>query len=541
MTVTMLAILATASFVFLVGHTYISFTKALPKSGGEYVEGIVGQPFYINPLLSQTSEADSDLTQLVYSGLFTYDSNSNIVEDLAAGHELSEDKRVYTVKIKDNLKWHDGTPLTAADIVFTMNILQDPAYKSPLRQNWLGVDVSQSDDKTVVFTLKNPYAGFLDYLTVGIMPKHVWENIAPEKFALADYNLRPIGSGPYMFVDFQKDSAGTILTYKLSAFKSYHRAEPFISKVTFNFYGDDDAMITAYNKKEIMGISSIAPEKVAQIKSSKTMQLKELIIPRYFAVFFNQSKSVSLADDTVRKALELSVNRKEIIETVRHGKGTEVFSPIFPQMDGYKAPAEDMLFNVDKANQMLEDAGWKKGEDGIREKSGTRLSFELYSTDWPELSQNAEILKRQWANVGADVSVKVLTVSDLQQNYIRERNYDSILFGQAISFNPDLYSFWHSSQKKDSGLNLSLFDNKELDGLLESVRQENDVNARREKFQQLQDIMYQENPAVFLYSPNYLYLTNTSVQGIDAKNINAPSQRFANIHTWYIKTKRVFK
>ena len=402
LTVTMLVIITAASFVFWVGYAYISFTNALPKTGGEYVEGIVGQPFYINPLLSQTSEADSDLSQLIYSGLFTYDSNGNVTEDLAQGYEISEDKRIYTVRLKDDLRWHDGKPLTASDVVFTMNVLQDPQYKSPLRQNWLGVDVSQSDDKTIVFSLKNPYAGFIEYLTVGVIPKHVWENIAPEKFALADYNLRPIGSGPYAFVDFQKDASGTILTYKLSAFKSYHRGEPFISKITFNFYGDDDAMITAFNKKEIMGISSISPEKISQIKSTKTMQLKELVIPRYFAVFFNQSKSISLADDTVRKALELSVNRDEIINNVRHGKGGQVYSPIFKQMDGYKKPGDDMAYNIDKANQILEEAGWKKGEDGFRSKDGTKLAFELYSTDWPELSQNAELLKKQWQAVGAD-------------------------------------------------------------------------------------------------------------------------------------------
>lgn len=539
--VALLLIVMVFSFGFWIWHIYTSMTNAVPKKGGEYVEGIVGQPLYINPLLSQTSVADSDLSQLMYDSLFTYDAKGAITPDLAESYEVSEDQKTYTVHLRSGVLWHDGKPLTAEDVVFTMNIVQDPAYKSPLRQNWQGVEVQQVDENTVAFVLKNPYFGFLDNLTTGILPKHIWENIAPEKFALAEYNLHPIGSGPYMFSDFQKDATGNILTYKLVAFKSYHDGEPFISKFTFNFYPDDDSMIEAYNKKEIMGISSISPEKMEMIKTKKSMNLHEFVIPRYFALFMNQSKSAALADDTVRKALSLGTDRKEIIDTVLHGKGMPLYSPIFPQMDGYKESADAQVFDVEKANQLLEDKGWKKSDDGIRAKNDTRLAFELVSTDWPELSQNAQILKTQWEKVGADVSVKVLTVSDLQQNYIRTREYDSMLFGQAISFNPDLYSFWHSSQKRDPGLNLALLDNKDVDKLLEDIRQESNPGARAEKYAQLQDLFYQENPAIFLYSPNYLYPLNAAVKGIAAENINLPSQRFIEVNKWYIKTKRVFK
>lgn len=507
--------------------------------GGQYIEGIVGQPLYINPLLSQTSEADSDLTQLIFSGLFKYDKDGNVIPDLVESYELSEDQKLYTLKLKSNVLWHDGEKLDASDVYFTYNILQDPAYKSPLRQGLQGVVVSALDDQTLTFELKSPYVGFLDNLTAGILPKHIWENITPEKFALAEYNLHPIGSGAYAFSDFQKDSSGNILTFILAANKNFYDGSPYISKMTFNFYPDDSALIQAYNKKEVMGMGSIPPENVKDIKNVKSTNLHELIIPRYFSVFLNQTKSVVLANDEVRQALNISVDRNQIIDTLLHGEGVPLSSPFFPQMKGYDSSYQAQL-NIEEANKKLEEAGWKMDGD-IRKKGDVKLTFELVTTDWPELNQTANLLKEQWAKIGAQVEVKVLSVSDLQQNYIKNREYDSLLFGQAISFNPDLYSFWHSSQKKEPGLNLSLFDNKDADGILENVRQQIDENARAEDLKKFQSILAEEVPAIFLYGRYYLFPTSTSLQGVEVKNINNPQQRFVDVNKWYVKTSRILK
>lgn len=538
--VTLLIMIIGASFAFWVNSFYLNFTKAVPKTGGEYVEGIVGQPLYINPLISQTSEADSDLAQLIYGGLFKYDKDGNIVPDLAESYLISDDQREYAVSLKKDILWHDGQQLNAQDVFFTYNILLDSAYKSPLRQNLQGVDISLADDYKIIFTLKNPYVGFLENLTVGILPKHIWENIAPEKFALAEYNLHPIGSGPYVFSDMQKDATGNILTLKLASFKKYHDGAPYISNITFNFYPDDDSLISAYNKKEVMGMGSIPPQNIKDIKNIKSTNIHELVMPRYFSVFFNQTKNVALAGDEVRKALNLSVNRKQLVDNILYGKGVALVSPFFPKMEGYEDKSTEI--DIDGAKKILDDAGWVLDEnEKVRKKNGDKLEFELVTADWSELVQTAELLKEQWSEIGAKVNIKVLAVSDLQQNYIRTREYDSLLFGQAISFNPDLYSFWHSSQKRDPGLNLSLFDNKDADGLLESVRQETDQEKRIESYRQFQNLLSQEVPAVFLYGRYFLYPANTSVQGIDAENINNPQQRFVDVSKWYVKTKRILK
>jgi len=528
------------SLIFWLSSLYIGFTKPIPKSGGEYVEGVVGQPLYINPLLSQTSEADSDLVQFIYSGLFKYDSKGELKNDLAEGYEVSEDQKTYTVHLRKNLFWHDGQPLTANDVLFTISVLQDPAYKSPLRQNWQEVDVAQVDDYTLDFNIRNPYFGFLSNLTVGILPKHIWGNIAPEKFSLADYNLKPIGSGPYKFVDFQKSSSGEILSYNLKAFDKYSEGEAYISRIVFNFYPDEDTMIAAYNKKEIKGMQTIDPEKIDSIKNKKSTKINELFYPRYFSVFFNQSKSVPLANNNVRKALAQAVNRKEIIDQILKGRGVQIFSPFLETMDENNSDVDKREFDLGKAKEILDDAGWKmKDGETVREKNGTKLQFKIYTADYSALVETANILVKQWKEIGVDASVEALSVTDLQQNYIRPREYEALLFGQVTSFDPDLYSYWHSSQKADPGLNLGMLDNKDADALLRDIRQELDEEKRAEKYKEFQKILSEEVPAVFLYSPYYLYPVSSDVKGIDVKNINFPYWRFADVNKWYINTSRV--
>lgn len=540
----LLVLIICGSLIFWMGSIFVSLTKPVPKEGGRYSEGIIGQPAYINPLLSQTSEADADLTQLIYSGLFNYNSKGEIVGDLAERYETSEDKKIYTVYLRKNAKWHDGQTVDASDVYFTISILKDQAYKSPLRFNWQGVGIQQIDDYTLEFSLTRPYFGFLDNLTVGILPKHIWENITPEKFTLTDYNLHPIGSGPYSFFDFQKDANGNILTYELHAFSDYYKGRANISTVTLDFYFDEnsDVIVDDYNKKEIMGMSSIVPEKISLLKSWKTTDLHEVNLPRYFVVLFNQKKNVSLADDKVREALAYATDRNEIIEKVQKGKGVAVFSPFLPNMEEFSADIEKRELDLGKANSILEEAGWIKGADGVRVKGGTALEFTLYTTDWPKLAQTADLLRDQWEKAGARVTVNVLSVSDLTQNHIRPREYDALLIGQNyFSFNPDPYEFWHSGEKDDGGKNIAKFENEEADKLLSEARENLEKKERVEKYRKFQEIIAKEVPAIFLYSPSHIYPVSKKVKGIDIENLNSPAHRFSNINNWYIKTKRVRK
>jgi len=521
--------------------TYLSKTQVVPKSGGEYVEGIVGQPQHINPVISQSNNTDEDLSQLIYSSLFKYDDKGNLINDLIENYELSEDNTLYTVYLKKGVLWHDGEELKSDDVLFTVDLIFDPAYKSPLRSNWQGVEATADDDYTLKFKITSSYAGFLNNLTFGILPKHIWESINAEKFSLTDLNIQPIGSGPYKFSSIQKDSNGNIISYKLISNPNYFNGKPYISKFTFNFYPDNESALNAFNKNEIMGINSISAQKLSELKKEQSTFAHKIGIPRYFAVFFNQNKSFSLANDEIREALAYATNRQEIIDKVLNGNAKSVYAPILPDMLGYTDDIEKYEFDLEKANQILDENKWVRGEDGIRAKDGKVLEFSLITTDLSELSQTAEILKEQWGKTGAKISVANYPIFDLQQNYIRPREYDALLFGEVLGGDPDPYSFWHSSQKKDPGLNLALFGESEIDKLIEDGRVEFDTEKRAEIYKEFQQKLAKEIPAVFLYSPDYIYPVNKSVKGINVENLISPSKRFSNADKWYIKTKRIWK
>jgi len=536
-----LLIILTASLLTWGITTYYSKTKAIPAYGGEYIEGIVGQPQHINPVLSLSNNTDDDMSQLIYSSLMKYDENGNLINDVADSYEISDDNTLYTFHLKNNVLWHDGQNLTAQDIFFTVNLITDPSYKSPLRYNWQSVETNVTDDNTITFKIKSPHAGFLNNLTFGILPKHIWDTVEAEKFPLTSLNLEPIGSGPYKYSSIQKDSKGNIISYKMAVNSAYYGGKPYISKITFNFYSDDDSAVVAYNKKEIMGISSLPTDKISTIKNARSTTLHKANLPRYFSVFFNQTKSVPLGSSEVREALSLATNKQEIIDKVLSGNGYPIYAPITKGMLGYSDDIGKKDFDPEKANKILDDADWKRGDDGVRSKNKTVLEINLTTANWLELSGTAEMIKLQWEKVGAKVNVSVLSISDVQQNYIRTREYDALLFGQFLGGDSDPYFFWHSSQTKDPGLNLSLFGKDDTDKLIEQGRIEFDVEKRASIYREFQEKLAEKVPAIFLYSPYYIYPVRSSVKGIDNQNLVSPSNRFSLANTWFIKTKRIGK
>lgn len=519
---------------------YVNATRPIPETGGTYVEGLVGQPLYVNPLLASNNAADADLSRLVYAGLFSYAPSGSLDKQLAADYSVSEDGKRYEVKIRPGLTWHDGEPLTADDVVYTFQTLQNPAYRSPLRGDWQGVEVSASAPDAVVFVLRKPYFGFLENLTTGILPKHIWENISPEKFALTEYNLMPVGSGPYRYTELNKNSSGDILTYELRPFEGYALGEPFVSRLVFHFYASEDELLEAYRRKEVIGMGAIAPETLRSLSGEQSLGVHQFSQPRLFAVFFNETKSVPLAYPEVRRALSLAVDRRSLVDQVLDGYGVQAGSPFLPGMVGYR-DEQGTRFDVGEAERILEEAGWKKGDDGFRGKNGQALAFDMVTPEWPHLVRTADLLASQWQVIGVKVNIKALGMAELQQAHIRPREYQALLYGIATRFNPDPYSFWHSGQKEDPGGNLSMFDDKTADDLLSSARETLDDNARRDKYFQFQDILLKEAPAAFLYAPTYIYAVKNTVKGIGEVRLNTPSDRFADILHWYINTQRIRK
>lgn len=539
-----LALIIVASVLFIPISFYYRITKPAPDFGGSYSEGVVGEPRYVNPLLSQASDADRDISSAIFSGLMKYDPNGNLAPDLAKTYEISTDGLAYTFALKENIKWHDNRPLTTDDIVFTISAAQNQDYNSPQRINWQGIDVKKIDQKTVQFTLKNKYAQFLTNATLGILPEHVWKDIKPINFSLSELNLKPIGSGPYSFKKLKKDSSGRIRSYEVKAFKDYHGGKPFIDKVEFHFYMSEDEMIQAYNRNEIEGLSFVSPKKISEVKFKPRLNIQSIPIPRYFTVFFNQNQSKSLSDKNFRLALNYGTDRKALADQVLDGKGIEVYSPILPEILQIGESTQKYKYDAEFAQKILDNGGWVKTDDNGRairkNKKNEELTLKLTTSNWPELTQAAQLLEKQWEQLNVAVDLEILSTPELQQA-IKERAYEALLFGEVLNIDLDPFSFWHSSQKKNPGLNLALYDNKTSDKILEETRQTINPLERAKKYDDFQKVLLEDAPAVFLYSPYYLYSPNKKIKGNEIEIMSIPSDRFDNIDKWYIKTKRVKK
>src|SRR3989344_4252042 len=437
-----------------------SVTTTVPSRGGSLVEGVVGTPRFINPLLA-VSDADRDLTSLIYSGLMRATPENHFIKDLADDISISEDGTSYTFVLRDDARFHDGTPVTAADVAFTIAMAQHPDIKSPRRADWEGVTVEEVDSRTVHIVLPRPYAPFLDNATLGILPKHLWQDVPLAEFPFHALNARPVGSGPYTIRKVQNSAAGTPERYALASFPDFTLGRPLLETIVFNFYPNEDEVFDAFTRGRIEAIAGIAPDNVGRLGEHPAINRAPL--PRIFGVFFNQSKAPALADGDVRSALSLALDRTSIIGDNLLGYGVAVDGPVLPGSLTSPATSTENAADIDEANALLDSAGWKKDDDGIRAKKGARLEFSITTADTVELSGTAESVAQTWRALGADVSVKVFSTSDLTNTAIRPRDYQALLFGEVVGSSLDLFAFWHSSQRNDPGLNLALYANVKAD------------------------------------------------------------------------------
>ncbi|MBU1146099.1 peptide ABC transporter substrate-binding protein [Patescibacteria group bacterium] len=515
--------------------------EKVPDYGGEYVEGLVGAPQYVNPILAQTNDVDMDLSRLVFSGLFKYDSAQVLVSDLAERYEISEDKRVYTIFLKDNLTWHDGEKLTAADVVFTASLIKDPLFRSPLYSGFRGVTVEKVDDRTLKFILNESYAPFLGMLTFGILPEHLWYNIPAQSANLAEYNIKPVGSGPFKFKSLTKDKNGSIKIYTLVVNDNFYDKKPYLEKLIFKFYPDYDSALAALQNQNIEAISFL-PEETEESLQSKKFTKYFLSLPQYTAIFFDQKNNEFLKDAAVRKALALAIDKNKIVNEALGGKGEAVDGPILPGYVGHSPDIKKIAFDQGFAKDNLEKAGYKLAEgEPFRKKGDKVLKIVLTTVDRPEYNKVADLIKTSWEAIGVQVELSIVPSIRIQREIIRPRAYESLMLGTILGFDPDPYPFWHSSQVEDPGLNLSLYANRNVDKLLEEARQTDNPEERAKKYLEFQNILADDIPAIFLYSPRYTYVVSALVFGIDVARISVPSDRFAGISNWYKETKRQWK
>lgn len=521
-----------------------NFLVEVPAYGGTITEGVVGSPRFVNPLLA-TSEADKDLSSLIYSGLLKEDSNGNLTPDLAESYSVSDDGLTYTFILKDNAKFQDGSKITADDILFTVERAQDNGLRSPKESAWSGVKAEKIDDKTVTFTLKQPYSPFIYNAKLGILPKHIWKGVGNDSFPFSALNIKPVGSGPYSVSKVVTDSSGLPTEYHLKANKKYISGEPYISDIILKFYQNEYDLINAYNRGDIEGINSITPQNMAALKNSSGA-IKTASLGRVFGIFFNQNQNPVLVNKEVRVALDMALDKQAIVDKILNGYGTVIDGPIASDTAEKDGLSQEQ--RLSKARDILEKAGWTKDTDGIYQKQDKKnkknnaiLSLSLSTGDAPELKAAAETIQKTWSDLGAKVDVKIFEIGDLNQNIIRTRKYDSLLFGEIVPAGLDLYPFWSSSQRNDPGLNVAMYTNIKADAILDNMRKVSDQNKLGELEKDFETQIKADEPSIFLYSPYFIYLTSNKIHNIELPQLTSASDRLANVDKWYIETNHVWK
>ena len=521
----------------------------IPLRGGTVSEGIIGTPRFINPILA-SSPADLDMVSLVYSGLMRKNEDGTITPDLAENYEMSKDGLVYTFTLKNKIFFQNGDPVTVDDIIFTINKAKDPIIKSPRAVDWAGVTATKMDDRTIQFNLKQPYPSFLENATLGIMPMSLWNSSAIE---LNSANINPIGSGPYMIKKIIKETSGVVDSYELTPFKEFILGEPYVENMNLNFYSDEENLINALEAGTVDQISSITPLN-ADILKERNYKISSSVLPRVFGLFFNQNQNNLFTDKVITNSINQAIDKDQIITEVLFGYGIAIDSPIPPNMIAYQklngkddSSRDDILLKI---QNNLAKNGWTKGPDGFlqkttvdkkKKKTTVSLQFSISTSNAPDLAKTAELIKQNLALVGIKVDIKTFDVGNLNQSVIRPRNYDALLFGEIINNESDLFAFWHSSQRKDPGFNVAMYTNAKVDKILETAPTVVDEKQRIAKYIQFENEIRNDMPAVFLYSPNFIYVVSNKIKNISIDHITSPADRFSNIYSWYTETENVWK
>ena len=522
---------ALSSGIALAANAFYGATERVAVSGGTYIEGIVGQPIYINPVISGTNDVDRDIVRLIF----------NNVAEVAEKIEPSKDGKTWTVRILEDVFWHDGKPLTSDDVIFTILAIQDPEARSPLANTLQDVSLERVSERELTLILPTAYAFFEDNLAnIYIIPKHVFGAVPVANWRLSAYNLEPVGSGPYVMRSSLIERSGFISELRLERNKNYFAGQPLIENLALRFYKDEGELLNAFNTARIDGFLATDTRILPEVL--RAHRIVSLPTSLYYAIFFNQSAQNALKDKNVRLALNYAIPRGELVADVLSANGVEIYSPL-KRFLGDKAADSSIdkgVFSADAASDVLEQGGWKLNEEGIRERNGIVLEFKLAVPQYPLLIETADVVKSAWEKIGVRINIEVFSPQEINRELIRARNYEMILFGNSL-WNADLFSFWHSSERFYPGLNLALYENSAADKLIESIRKNFDAEAQISDLASLDSLIVQSLPAAFLYSPNYLYVSIPNFGGLSEELLVTGSDRFNTVEKWYVRTARNIK
>jgi peptide/nickel transport system substrate-binding protein len=516
-------------------------TTTIPSSGGTYVEGMVGSPLMLNPLLSDAYPVDRELTNLVFDGLVRFDEKGQIQPALAEEWSISEDGLVIGLKLRDDLIWHDDVPVTAADVAFTFGLLQAPEFPGPaaLANLWRSITIQIVDEKRIEFTLPQPYAPFLAALTRGILPRHLLSSVDPSELATMAYNLAPVGTGPFRVESGQNwDRTGRL---RLTPNPTYWREGTPISDIDIRFFQSEDDLVRAYETGQIHAANRISPATLPILTSQENTRVFTSAAPRYTSLIFNMTDSGTPIIRAVegRQALSYGLDRSALVTSVLNGQGIIFDGPFLPESWTYRPGVlTSYSYDPERAASLLDGLGWTLGEAGLRQLEGAPLSLRLLTLPETNHQAIAEAIAVMWRNLGVDVQVNIASDLDEYRAELSERNFDIALTEVLVPDDPDLYDFW-SQEAIIRGQNFGGWNNRRASEALETARQLYSKDERAVYYEAFLRQFESELPALTLYQHVNVMVLHDRVQQAEIGRVWEPRDRFHSFSKWFLNFREV--
>lgn len=524
--------------------TTIILPEAAP--GGIYTEALIGSMGRLNPMLDWNNPADRDVNRLLFSGLVKFDSRGLPQPDLVDSWGVSADGKVYNFSLRPNALWHDGTPVTSDDVLFTIEVIKSSGSLFPqdIKDLWSQIIVKRLDDKTFQFTLPEPFSPFLDYVTFGILPKHILENVPADQLASADFNLSPVGTGPYKFGELLI-SGSQITGVVLVANQDYYLGAPFVEQVVFRYFSNSASALDAYRQGEVLGVSQLTLDVLESALQEPGLSVYTSRLPQMGLVFLNLNNPTVgfLQDANVRRALMLGMNRTVIASHILKGQAIVADSPILPGSWAYYDEIEKFPYDPEAAIQILNKEGYIfTAGSSVRSKDGQPLTFTLVHPDDEIHTQIAQAIQADWALIGVQLNLQSVPYDTMVNDYLTTRNYEAALGDLSTSRtpDPDPYLFWHQAEAT-GGQNYSQWDSRTASEFLETARTAADFNERARLYRNFQVVFAKELPSLPLYYPVYSYGVDAQVQGVQVAPMYDISDRLALINEWYLVTRRTLE
>ncbi|MFZ0548474.1 MAG: peptide ABC transporter substrate-binding protein [Candidatus Promineifilaceae bacterium] len=517
-------------------------TARIPAAGWTLVEGIIGRPQYINPLLAEANPVDQTLSDLVFDGLTRYDENGRLVPDLAQSWSFSEDGRHVSFSLRTDVKWHDGEPFTAEDVAYTYGLLQNenfPAADERVRTLWESVAITVTGELSVEFKLPQPYSPFLDATTQGILPAHLLDGTNPSRLLDASFNRMPIGTGPFLVErgsDWQESGV-----LRLQSNPDYWQQSLYLDTLEFRFFPDGQALAEAFESGEIQAISTIPAEDLPALITTPGLGIYSSEGDEYTQLLFNQTDTGldALRDVRVRKALAYALDKGALIDGAVDSQGLPLDGPYLPSSWAYN---EGLLtrytYQPETAASLFADAGWTIPEGGTtRQQGDAMLSLRLLTSDDVIHRDLADLLASQWAAVGVETEIETVQPVSLTA-VLAERAFDVAVIDVTPPGDPDLYDFW-SQEAIIRGQNYGGWNNQRASEALEAARKLTTQDERQPYYEAFLKFYDTDLPALTLYQPVVTFGLAENVEGADVGRFTSPRERYKTLANWFVEYEEV--